>query len=109
MRKPRRTQPVPLARVVPKVLDELGLDETALVLRIAGRWREVAGPEAAHHSRPHRIRGGVLEMLVDSSVWAQELQVQRSQILGELQRIFGEEAPKELWLRLGSPAIESDG
>ena len=107
MRKPRRTHPVPLARIVPKVLGDLGFDETALILRIAGRWEEVAGVEGARHSRPHLIRAGVLETMVDSSVWAQELQVQRLQILGELRRIFGEEAPKELWLRLGSPGIDS--
>jgi hypothetical protein len=53
------------------------------------------------------IRGGVLEAIVDSSVWCQELQVKRLEILGELRRIFGDEAPKELWLRLGSPGIDS--
>jgi len=51
MRKPRRTHPVPLARIVPKVLGDLGFDETALILRIAGRWEEVAGVEGARHSR----------------------------------------------------------
>jgi predicted nucleic acid-binding Zn ribbon protein len=107
MRRTRRTHPVPLARIVPKVLGELGFDETALILRIAGRWEDVVGEEASRHSRPNVIRAGVLEALVDSSVWCQELQVQRPQILGELRRIFGEEAPKELWLRLGSPGIDS--
>jgi len=107
MRKPRRTHPVALARIVPKVLGELGFDDTALILRIAERWEEVAGVEGARHSRPHLIRAGVLEMVVDSSVWVQELQVQRPQILSALRRIFGEEAPKELWLRLGLPGIDS--
>ena len=108
MRKHRRTHPVPLARIVPKVLGELGFDETALILRISGRWKAIVGGEAAAHSRPHVIRAGVLETLVDSSVWCQELQVQRPRILAELRRIFGEEAPKELWLRLGSPGIDSE-
>ena len=106
MKRPRRTQPVALARLVPKVLGELGFDETALILRITGRWEEVVGPEASRHSRPDVLRAGVLEALVDSSVWSQEIQVQRARILGELRRIFGEDAPKELRLRLGSPAID---
>jgi len=90
VRKRQRTHPVALARVVPKVLDELGFSETALILQIAARWEEVVGGEANRHSRPHVIRAGVLEALVDSSVWCQELQVQRPQILGALRRIFGE-------------------
>ncbi|HYB12832.1 MAG TPA: DUF721 domain-containing protein [Myxococcota bacterium] len=106
MRKPRRTHPVPLAHIVPKVLGELGFDQTALILRIAGRWAEVVGGEAARHSRPRIIRAGVLETLVDSSTWCQELQLLRPQILVGLQRIFGEEAPKELRLRLGSLGID---
>ena len=109
MRKSRRTHPVPLSRIVPRVLGELGLDETALVLRITGRWQEIVGPEAARHSRPEVIRAGVLETHVDSSAWCQELQVRRPQIMGELRRIFGDEAPKELWLRLGSLGIDSGG
>jgi len=107
MRKLRRTHPVPLAQIVPKVLGELGLDGTALILRIAGRWEEVVGVEAARHARPHLIQAGVLEVRVDSSVWCQELQLQRARILGGLRRIFGEEAPQELWLRLGPLGIDS--
>jgi predicted nucleic acid-binding Zn ribbon protein len=109
MKKPRRTHPIPLARIVPKVLGELGFDQTALILRITRRWGEVVGAEASRHSRPDMLRAGVLEVLVDSSVWSQELQVQRPRIMGELRRLFGEDAPKELRLRLGSPAIDSKG
>jgi predicted nucleic acid-binding Zn ribbon protein len=97
---------VPLAQIVPKVLGELGFDETALILRIAACWHEVVGGEAARHSRPRVVRAGVLETLVDSSTWCQELQVQRTQILVALRRIFGEEAPQELWFRLGRPGID---
>jgi predicted nucleic acid-binding Zn ribbon protein len=109
MKRSRRTHPVPLGRIVPRVLGELGFDETALVLRITGCWQEIVGAEAARHSRPEVIRAGVLETHVDSSAWCQELQVRRPQILGELRRVFGDEAPKELWLRLGAPRLDSGG
>ena len=83
------------------MLRELGLDETARVLRIAERWEEALGPELARHCRPQALRGDVLEASVDSSVWCQQLQLRAPEILEGLRRVLGEDAPSKLWLRVG--------
>lgn len=101
MRRPRRSEPIPLSRVVPRLLGELGLGGTALVVRIADRWEEIAGPEVARHCQPTALRGKVLEATAESSVWCQELQLRRTELLGRLQAAFGDEAPAELWFRVG--------
>ena len=98
----RRAQgdPEPLGRLVPRMLEELGFDGAARILRIAERWEEAVGPEIARHCQPAALRDGMLEATVDSSAWCQQLRLQTPQILESLRRIFGADAPSALRLRL---------
>ncbi len=100
-RKAQKTRPEVLGSLVSRVLDDLGLDGTSLVTRVAGCWEEVVGPEVARHCRPTSLRGKVLEATVDTSVWCQQLQLRTPEILSALQREFGDEAPTSLWLKVG--------
>lgn len=96
----RRRRPMTaLGDAVPRVLGELGLGGP--IVRIAQHWEDVVGPEIARHCRPVVMRGRVLEAAVDSSVWRQELQLRRGELLGALQRALGDDAPTELRLRVG--------
>ena len=101
MRRRTRSEPERIGRLVPRVLEDLGLDAALRVVRIAERWVEVVGPEIARHCQPVAIRNGTLEAAVDSSAWCQELRLQTPEILAALRRVFGDEAPIELRLRLG--------
>ena len=100
MRRGRR-EPRRVGDVIGNVLDDLGLEGTSAVLRIAERWEAIAGPEVARHCQPSRLRGGVLEATVDTSVWCQQLQLRQREILAALRRELGAEAPSDLWLRVG--------
>lgn len=101
MRRRGRREPRLVGDVVGAVLDDLGLEGASAVLRIAERWEAVVGPEIARHCQPERLSGGVLEATVDTSVWCQQLQLQRPAILAALRRELGAEAPTDLRLRLG--------
>jgi predicted nucleic acid-binding Zn ribbon protein len=83
------------------VLDELGLDAAASARRIAERWEQAVGPEIALHCRPIAVRGGVLEVEVDSSAWCQQLQMERPRLLQALRDALGDDAPADLRLRVG--------
>ena len=100
-RSRRKGSPKPIGPVVGQVLNELGLEAAARVFRISERWEEAVGPEVASHCRPAAMRGGVLEAVVDSSVWCQELQMQRRQLLAQLRDVLGDDAPADLRLRVG--------
>ncbi len=102
MRRRRRSQLEGLGALVPRVLEDLGLDTPVRVLRIAERWEEAVGPEIAAHCRPVSLRGGTLEASVDSSVWAQQLQLRKPEILAALRDTLGEEAPDDLRFHSGS-------
>jgi predicted nucleic acid-binding Zn ribbon protein len=85
---------------VNRVLADLGAGATARAVRIADRWEAAVGREIADHSQPVALRGEVLEVSVDTSVWCQQLQLRTPEILAGLRRVVGEDAPSEVWLCL---------
>ena len=90
-----------VAGLVPRVLSDLGLETSARVVHIAEHWEQWMGPEVARRCRPTTLRGDVLELQVESSVWCQVLQLRRPELLAVLRRELGERAPRDLWLRVG--------
>jgi predicted nucleic acid-binding Zn ribbon protein len=96
-----RRQPEAIGSLVQQVLGDLGLAGPARVMRVAEHWEEAVGSEIAAHCTPHALRGGVLEARVESSVWSQQLQLRRPEILAGLRRVLGDEAPTDVRFRLG--------
>ena len=70
----------------------MGLDVTAV---------GAVGADVASHCQPVALRNGVLEARVDSSAWCQALRLRAPELLDGLARALGDDAPRELWLRLG--------
>ncbi len=101
MRRRSRGRFEPIGSLVPRVMSDLGLTDTARVMQIAARWEEAVGREIADHCRPTALRGGLLEVTVDSSVWCQQLQLQAPEILQARRRVLGVDAPAGLRLRVG--------
>ena len=101
MKRRRRGTPTPIGKVVGQVLDDLGLDAAAKAFRISQRWESAVGSEIARHCRPVAMRGDVLETVVDTSVWCQQLQMQRPQLLEKLRDVLGADAPSDLRFRVG--------
>lgn len=99
-RRPK-SQPVRVGGAIHRVLDELGHHGTSASMRIAACWEETVGRESASHSRPSALRGAVLEITVDTSVWSQHLQMRREEILEGLRRALGADAPADLRFRVG--------
>ena len=97
----RKSELRALGGVVGSVLEDLGLGEVARAARVVEHWALAVGSEVASHSRPEGLRQGVLEVSVDSSVWCQQLQMNRPQLLAALREALGEDAPEDLRFRVG--------
>jgi len=97
----RKSRPEPLGALVARVLEDIGAGASARVMRIAERWEEAVGVEIAQHCRPTALRGGTLEVSVDSSVWCQQLQLRSPEIIDALRAVLPADAPTELWFRVG--------
>ncbi len=100
-RPARKPGPEGLGALVSRVLSDLGLDQTAGVVRVSNCWEAAVGPEIARHCRPTALRGKVLEATVDSSVWCQQLQLRSPEILAALKESLGSDAPTDLRFRVG--------
>ncbi len=101
MARKRQRHPKSIGPVVGQVLADLGLEAAQDAFRIGELWEEAVGPEVARHCRPVAVRGKVLEAEVDSSVWCQQLQMEREQLLAALHERMGDAAPSDLRLRVG--------
>lgn len=96
-----RSRPEPIAAWLPRVLRDLGLEDSARAAQIADRWAEWLGEETAGHCRPVLLRGDILEIAVDSSTRAQALRLRAPEILGILADHLGGNAPTGLRVRVG--------
>ena len=98
-RRPGATES--LGALIPRVLEDLGLDRAGGALRLLQIWDEALGPELAPHCRPDGVRGDVLHARVADSAWMQRLQLEKPRILARLEAALGQPAARDLRLRIG--------
>jgi len=73
-------------------------------------WPEVAGPEAAEHSRVVGFHGGVLHVEVDSAPWLQMLATfQKRELLRGVKTAIPGVCVKDIRFRVGSAAGPAEG
>lgn len=73
-----------LADLVPQWLKKLGLERRVTEQELAARWREVVGEFAAQHSRPQRLRHGVLTVVVSQPAVLYSLDRSRQTVLEKI-------------------------
>jgi len=62
-----------IARILPGLMRELGLEERAAGWRAVSEWPAVAGERIARRTRAANFRDGVLTIEVEGSAWLHEL------------------------------------
>ena len=67
---------------------------------LAKNWQEIVGKEIAARSEPASIQKNILWVHVRDSVWMQQLQAMKPQILDQVQRRFPEADIRDIRLRL---------
>ncbi len=97
----RKSTPESLGDLLPRLLDEVGLGATAKAVAVIRAWDEALGPEFAEHCRPDGVRNGVIHARVRDSSWMQALQLEKPAIFARLRALLGEDAPRDLRLRIG--------
>jgi predicted nucleic acid-binding Zn ribbon protein len=69
--------------------------------RVQAVWEHAAGPAIASAARPTAERDGVLTIVCEAAVWAQELDLMSAQLIPRLNSSLGSEAIRELRCRTG--------
>jgi len=75
-----------LGSILHGILRDRGFLKRVAVYRAYAVWEEIVGAEVARHVRPLRLERGVLTLVADSGVWAQETSFARPAILDALRR-----------------------
>ena len=83
--KYRNRAPVKAAAILSQALRRYGLDKDIAKYQFVAHWAEIVGEEIAKRTKPDQIRGGVLVIRVNNSIWAQELSMRKEVILARLQ------------------------
>lgn len=55
---------------------------------LVAAWQEIAGPETAEHSSPTGIADGVLQVKCDSTAWATQLRLMRTELVTRIMREY---------------------
>ncbi|MBA2630489.1 MAG: DUF721 domain-containing protein [Thermoleophilaceae bacterium] len=85
----RRLAPRPLAHALSVAIGDVR--PPTLLALVQAHWTEAAGPVLAASARPVSERDGVVTVACDSAVWAQELDLLQTELVGRLTELLGGE------------------
>ena len=76
--------PKPLGDAIAGLTNQLGWSGPLSQHEVLASWGEIAGEETAKHSEPIAIEGGVLQVRCESTAWATQLRLMRTQLVTEI-------------------------
>ncbi len=85
----RKNQTLSFNNIIPDIIDELDLNESFFLERIAEKWPEYVGNILSSHSTPDRIFSNILFIRVDHSAYSNELSMHQDRILRKIKDDFG--------------------
>ena len=92
----------PASAVLPKVLNDLGLDRRRAETEILKVWNHLIDPNLTAHAQPTGLNKGTLFVTIDSSPWLDEIvRYRRKEILDRLQHSFGKDLIARISFRVG--------
>lgn len=94
-----RRAPRPLSLAVGALSESLA--PATPLARVQRAWEQAAGPAVAAAAQPTAEREGVLTVVCEASVWAQELELMSSVLIERLNELLGEGAVRSLRCRTG--------
>ncbi len=67
---------------------------------IIQKWPEIVGKGISSHTQPLRVKGKVLFVGVDSSIWANELSLLKMQIIGDINKAISENMIGDIYFKI---------
>ncbi len=64
-------------------------------------WQRSVGQQIAGQSSPEKIRRGTLFVKVSTSVWMQELQLMKREIIAKINHLYGQETVQDIRFAIG--------
>lgn len=91
-----------LGDLLPKVWEQLRLDQKLAESQLVLVWKQAIDPTVAAHAQPVGLVKGTLFVSVDSNAWLSEIvRYRRKEILDRLQTAVGREMVQRISFRVG--------
>lgn len=94
-----------IAEVMDALTSRLGWNSPLARSELLDSWTELVGEETASHSSPVGIENGVLTVSCDSTAWATQLRLMRSQIITRIAERFPDAGIESV--RFDGPGVPS--
>ena len=95
-------QPKRIGEAVAQAIHRYGYGRQSAGQALAKAWQEAAGETIAAQTRVGRLRSGVLDVVVASSIWMQELTFARDEILTRLKKAAPDQRITDFRFRIGA-------
>lgn len=92
---------LPVSEIVPKVIKSIGLKKKADEIQVLLDWNSIVGAEISKKTKPAGVKRGVLNVLVESSAWMNELQLMKPEIMAKIENRFGRNRIRDIKFSLG--------
>lgn len=86
---PDDRDPQPLGRTLDRLVADRGWEVDLAVGGVIGRWAQVVGAEVAAHCTPESFEDGTLVVVTDSTAWATQVRLLRSDLLRRIAEDLG--------------------
>jgi len=96
----------PVSSILTNLAPRFGMEAKLLEWRLRRHWSEIAGEQIASHTRPDQIRFKKLYLIVENSVWLQQLTFLKPTLLEKINREAGSQLVSDIILRVGEISSE---
>lgn len=94
-------QPEPIAKTLEAVFKELSVSKKDALQDVYSAIWLLLDEKEKKHTRPWRLKGGVLTLHIDSPAWMHALNLKKARLLKQLQEKIGRDTVKDIRLRIG--------
>lgn len=96
-----KSHPSPISKILASVMDAHGMGRMGPLATLDRGWADAVGDTVAAHARPEKLEGRTLTVLVDNSVWMNQLHMLSSEIMEKANGVLGAGSVADIRLRIG--------
>lgn len=109
LRSGSKGTPASIGSILSKLPSSASIEAKLKEYRIKKAWKEVVGEALSKRVSPTRLIGKTLYCAVSSSAWMAELNYQKGLLAAKVNAVLGEEAVKEIVLKIGKVEPQRPG
>jgi predicted nucleic acid-binding Zn ribbon protein len=103
-------KPEKAGKILDRLTNRMGIAARLETEKAVVLWGEAVGGNIARRARAVAVRGGILFVQVDNSVWLQELSLLKEGIIEKINKLVGKDVVRDIVFRVGGPDKEkADG